>query len=272
MHKFLSLAIILTALTWACSDKIENPALTITPTDYLQLADTGKIVRFSISASPYENHRLKSFKIDYFTKTQKTQVLLDSALGNVSNFNMAYEFTVPHFTDTTEVTLEFNVTDEAGNHLMLTRKLLVNVYSVENTLLAETAGNTLYADPGNHPTAFDLLECKALDATVSDSTQMHLLASFDTLRPATLTRKWTSPAKLKFVKFNDFDYANATATSVKNSFEGGVQVDFLTNVTSGNIYLTKVTQNKTTHYIAIKVQYVYDNAGIDNRYEFNVKK
>jgi hypothetical protein len=272
MIKYFLLSVIV-AFAWACGDDIENPSLSINPSDYLQLADTGEIMNFTVNAAAYKKHELQTFKISYSTKTEAAKIIIDSALGRVSKFYYEFNFRVPDYTDTTEVSFLFYILDDAGNFLEMKRVLLVQVYSESKLPLTEFAGNTMYSDPRYHGTAFDLLNCKLLSLGYADSSQMHIMADFDSSNANTLSRKWLSPAKLKFVIFNGFDYANATQQSVKEAYDAGSKNDFVANVSVNDIYLTKIPTGITFRYVAIRVMNINDDVGSANdMFIFNVKK
>jgi hypothetical protein len=260
-------------MVWACDDKVENPAMSVTPSDYLQLADTGEIVHYIVNASGYKGNNLKTFKITWSTETSATQTFLDSTLSNTSSLYYEFDFKVPQFTDTTEISLIFYIADADGNYLKVKRVLWVQTYSESGTLLTEYSGNTIYSDPNYHGNAFDLLNCKLLSSGYSDSSQMHIMTVLDTTNTEKLTRKWISPAGLKFVSFSGLNYASASEQTVKAAYEAGIKMDFISNISENDIYLTKISSSNSTKYIVIRVMNVYDNTGSENdMYIFNVKK
>jgi hypothetical protein len=273
MKKLFIFFIVLLAFVWACEKDIETPALFISPEEYMQLADTGKIINFTINASAYKKRTLKTFRITYSTKTEPVKTLLDSTLNGLSKFNYDFSFRVPIYTDTTQVTLGFYIADDAGNFLKLDRILIVPTYSGNDLPLTEYSGNTIYCDPNYHGNAFNLINCQLLSKGYSDSTNMHLMADFDTAYHGTISKKWHSPAKLKFVQFNGLDYAKATEKSVKAAFDAGAKNDFISGIKESDIYLTRVITNTVPQYIVIRVMNIYDDSGTEtDRFIFNVKK
>jgi hypothetical protein len=272
MKKIIFLFVII-FFVWACEDNIQNPAITVTPGNLLQPADTGNIMQFNISGAAYTNHSLKTFKISYYTLTQLSKTILDSSLDGVSNFSYTFNFKIPDYTDTTEVFLLFYLVDNSGNTISATRGFLVQTYTASNTLLTEVAGNTIYTDPYVHKTAFNLLSCQPLGLGYSDSTQMDIMASLNKADSTTLTYTWVSPAKDKFVNFNGLDYANATEQSVQAAYNAGTKNDFISNIAVGNIYLTEIMSGGVPKFIVIRIMNIYNTPGsVDNGYIFNVKK
>lgn len=77
------------------------------------------------------------------------------------------------------------------------------------------------------------------------------------------------------VRFNGFDYANATNVSVRNAFNSGVPVEELTSVAVNDIIIVKLGSlpANVSHYAAVRVTDILDEAGsADNdRYTFNMK-
>ena len=90
---------------------------------------------------------------------------------------------------------------------------------------------------------------------------------------SSLSRTWISPANLKFVRYNNFDYANATSSSVKNAYKSGVKVDHLNNISTNDIILTYIPSlSEETAYYAIKIIYIIDDVGVEqDKYIFNIK-
>lgn len=90
----------------------------------------------------------------------------------------------------------------------------------------------------------------------------------------TLSRKWISPAKLKFVKFNGFNYANATLTIIKNAYNSGLQDQYVSYLNDGDIIITKLGNPLIdTGFVAIKIINIIDaDSTINDKYIFNIKK
>jgi hypothetical protein len=123
--------------------------------------------------------------------------------------------------------------------------------------------------------AYNLATGHPLHSESSDSSVMNILdLTNDTVNPTVLLRKWGSPAGNKFVRFNDFDYANATLNMLRNSYTAGIKNDFVENISSGDIILTKIGNSLIdTGYVAIKVVFVIDEDSTQlDRYIFNLKK
>lgn len=81
-------------------------------------------------------------------------------------------------------------------------------------------------------------------------------------------------AGLKFIRFNDFDYANASYLSVRKAFEVGIKNPILDNIKEDDIILTKLNRSSIdSGYVAIRIVYVIDSdSTLNDRYIFNVKK
>ena len=61
----------------------------------------------------------------------------------------------------------------------------------------------------------------------------------DTSDSDVLLRKWLSPASSRFVRYNGFDYANATNFTVKEAFNSGIKHEFLSDIKKDDIYINK---------------------------------
>ena len=108
--------------------------------------------------------------------------------------------------------------------------------------------------------------CEVFDCTVYDSAAPYLLG-----------RRWITNVGLQFVKYNQFDYANASPITIKSSYDGGVKYNYVDNLASGDIVLTRINHsNPDSGYIVLKFVYVIDDSDTTNanndKYIFNVKK
>ncbi|MBN1463732.1 MAG: hypothetical protein JXQ69_08970 [Paludibacteraceae bacterium] len=271
MKKICSLFILLAVLV-SCSDDNKTPLLSVTPNDFFQYVDSSQIVHFQISASAAEDRTLNRFTITYATKFEQSRVLFDTIINNTKKFNFNYDYKIPVFNDSTDVYITFDLYDNEGENHKIAKILSVKTFAQKIYLLTEYAGNVMYTDPAFHGTAFNLSTCNLL-SDYTDSTAMHLFAEIDTLNPSTLQLKWTSPAKLNFVRFNGYDYANATSETAKTAYDAGAKIDFISTITNNDIYITKLSSSNDDEYVVIKVTNIFDNTDSkDDMYMFNVKK
>jgi len=142
-------------------------------------------------------------------------------------------------------------------------------------LLSETSGHQMFSHNSTNYDAYNLLTGLPLHSQLSDSSIIHIIdASIDSVNHNTLSRKWMSFANLQFVKFNDFNYANATISSIKNAYNAGLKNQFVDNLTDEDIIITKLGNSSIdTGFIAIKIINIIDaDSTINDKYIFNIKK
>ncbi len=235
-------------------------------------ATANDILVFNLYCS--SDSKLSNLVISYRTNQTTSTALLDTNL-KTKVFEMKWEYKVPAFEDTlTNLNIAFTITDVKGYQSASSK--VITVYSpVQNDYLTETAGHVMYSHAAiDQFDAYNLINSTPLHSIQADSANVHIMdVSTDSVNGQTLSRKWISPAGMKFVRFNDFDYANATETSLKNSYNAGNKRDFITNITDDDVLLTKLDQDTATCFFAIKIVNVIDQDSVNlDRYIFNIKK
>ncbi|MFC2137611.1 hypothetical protein ACFLTE_05560 [Bacteroidota bacterium] len=261
---------------FACN-KDESPLLLfVTPVETYYYVEPLDVLSFTINSSGENN--LKKLQINSRVKNSYTYNILDTSLSG-STFSMKFEYMVPQLIDEKVIFLEFILYDVDDN-MMQAAKIIELKY--DDKLLTETAGHEMFSALSGKQDGYDLNNGEPLYSAFSDSSTIHIMdVSNDTANTDSLLRKWMSPAGLNFVRFNDFDYANCTYLTMKNSYEAGIQKDFIDKLQEGDILLTKLpafldSANQTlidSAYFAIKIINIIDNNGTEfDRYIFNIKK
>lgn len=257
-------------LTLFSCKKENDPALIlISPSQFSFVVHSSDILTFNINCS--SNSNLKSLVITSKTETTFTQTILDSAISSKA-FEFNYEYKVPVVFDSTKITLVFTLTDVDGNKNSIAKVLYVS--SIYKNL-TETSGHIMYSHCTTNFDAYNLLTALPIHSNLTDSSLTHIMdASIDSVNHNTLSRKWISPAELNFVKFNTFDYANATTLSLKNAYIAGLKDQFVSNIVDGDIILTKLGNPAIdSGFVAIKVISVIDaDSTLNDKYIFNIKK
>ena len=88
-----------------------------------------------------------------------------------------------------------------------------------------------------------------------------------------MSLSWISPAGGRFVRFNTYDYANATDSSIVDAYNAGLDLPKVDNIQNGDIILTKLGSTSSTDYAAILITGVYDPDSTNlDYYLFNIKK
>lgn len=199
---------------------------------------------------------------DYFG----TETLLDSTL-NLFNFNIEYLYEIKNYPDTTEVFLNFKLLTENGNEYHYMRRL--KVYS-QNNYLIETSGHVIYSSLSNNENGFNLTELKPFYTQALNETIHFADNSIDTIYLNTLSRKWYSPDNFYFVRFENFNYPQATEITVQQAYEISTKHEFVQNIQDSDIIMVGDSENAlAVIYIS---QVVDPDSTLNDKYVFNVKK
>lgn len=269
MKRTIIWTILVATILSACKkDSIDPLIIHVTPSDIHIYADPGEVLTFNVSVS--SEHELTLFQITTKQSNSFTQTVKDSLLSQMQ-FSYSFEYQVPSIQDTS-IQLSFLAFDNEGNEKTATRLLIFN--SNPNTL-AETSGHVLYSTPSQKEDGYN----------IHTGTSQHLATSLDTtiniaeyrndttIADTILTKSWYSRAGTQFVKFNGFDYANATDYSTMVAFSSGNKFDIITNIISGDIILSNYFVDEAEKYAVIKITGVFEEEGSENdRYEFKLKK
>jgi hypothetical protein len=234
-------------------------------------ATANDIMLFSIYCS--SDSRLSVLEISKRTEKTTSNKIFDTNLST-KVFEMTWEYKIPEFEDTlTKVSLTFTVTDDDG-YQSRTSKLITVYTPIKDEYLTETAGHVMYSHASGEFDAYNLITGNPIYADIADSINIHITdVSTDSTHGHTLSKKWISPAGMKFVRFNDYDYANATGLSLKNSYNSGNKRDFVNDLKDEDILLTKLETDSIAYYFAIKITNVIDQDSTNlDRYIFNLKK
>lgn len=275
INKIVFLFFLIVTLT-SCN-KDESPLLLfVSPIETYYYVEPLDVLSFTINCSSQSN--LKNLEINSRVKNSYTNNIIDTALNGTS-FNMKFEYLTPQLINEKIIYLEFILYD-ADNNTMQSAKIIELKY--DDILLTETAGHEMFSALSGKQDGYDLINGTPLYSAFSDSSVIHIMdVSNDTANTDSLFRKWMSPAGLNFVRFNDFDYANCTYLTMKNSYEAGIHKNFIDRLQEGDILLTKLpaymdSTSQTlidSSYFAIKIINIIDNNGTEfDRYIFNIKK
>jgi len=257
---------ILIGLLFSCEENNDSNILFFIEPDknYLEIQKQEKI-DFTVKCE--SNNEIKNFKIGTKTSEFAIDYFFDSTI-NKNNFNLSYSYKVPENYNQDEITVVFYVKDVNNQEKKLAKKIIITKI---DTLLNETTGHTFYSKLSEEADAYNLLENKAIYTNYSDSSDIHIYdVSTDSIHGNNLSRRWETMTNSNFVKFNDFDYANATNVSLKEAYNSGVKKEFVSDIQTENIIIANINE---TELVAIKVTGVHDNDSTQNdRYIFNLKK
>jgi hypothetical protein len=257
---------LLFVLQISCTKKQEETVILLTPYQ-LVLADVHPAEVVSLVIDCQSPNDLKQLTVTSRIEGSLSHTILDTMITG-KRFYKKFEYVIPDLIESNQIILDFTLFDILGN--VATNVKIIEV-TVTATYLKETSGHELYSGSSGKQNAYNILDGIPLYMRLDDVGKMHVA---DTSNSPVLLRKWISPAGLKFVKFNGFDYANCTSVSTRNSYNAGVKTDFIDNLTIGDIFLTKINSTGANEtYIAIKIVNIIDNTGSEwDRYIFNLKK
>lgn len=273
MIRGVSILIIFSLLGLACKKDKNSPALLFVSPDntYFDVFNSN-ILQFEISGSS-ESSYLTGFSVVTKPDNAFSSTIFDTSFSS-KNFNITYEYQVPVFSESININLQFVLNDDAGNQTRVAKILRV---TVNNSAPVETTGNEMFSALSGKQDAYNLFTLQPLFSSSSGSSNQHIKEATenDSLGTVdTLCKKWISPAGLQFVRFNDFDYANALHEDMKVAYEVGIKKNFIEQLNDGDILLTRFPNSEVDKgYIAIKLVYVIDEDSTNlDRYIFNVKK
>ncbi len=260
----------------SCKDKdVDEIVIALKPESFQIMANVGDYI--IIETKVQSNSKLNKFVINQTINSQQSTVILDSLIS-VKSFNFDYSYFVPDIdvSLSNEIKLVFTFIDDNGNSQKRTKIIIVNKEDEVDEPLSEILGSEMFSRLASNKNAFDLKSLQPLNYETADSSIRYIEDySFDTtsVKVDTLSHKWVSPAGLKFLKYNSFDYANASSQSIKDSYLSGIETDFIDHIEEGDIILTYLSKADEGHeFYAIKIMYIIDNDGVEeDRYVFNIK-
>lgn len=256
----------LLVLSFSCSKEEEKTVLFLAPADII-ISNIKPLDVVSFEVNCHSPNELKQFIISSKITDEFTNIEMDTAISG-NNFYLKYEYKVPAMIESARVLIEFTLKDSKNE--VISNARIINV-TVMPKYLVETAGHEIFSKVSGKQNAYNLLEGTPLFSHLADSSKMHIA---DTGKTSVLLKRWVSPAGVKFVRFNGFDYANCTNISVKNSYDAGLKIDFADNLIQGDILISRIPLSKTSEtFVVLKIISVIDSPGSEwDRIIFNLKK
>lgn len=197
-----------------------------------------------------------------------SQHVFDS-IFNFKKINYLFDYVVPAFPDSTETLLIFTLMNDDGDQIQIAKRLFINKGASSVT---ETSGNVMYSSLSAEPSAFSLddLTPAYLADSLTRSLDIIDASNKDKNSDGSLSRTWISRTSLQFVKFSGFNYADADAVTINNSYKSGIKLSMVNNIKDSDIIIV----GKGSKAIgAIQVLTVTDAAGSEtDKYVFSIKK
>jgi len=255
----------------ACKRGNDIPVLTVSPSSPVIAVTSGNVIAFRILGSS-DNSSLSRLTITSKRDNDFTVTVIDTSLSG-SAFSWDWEYEVPHAAAAYSTKLTFDLYEEDGDRMSARRTLSVSLGAI---LLTETTGHQFYSRNSaiQGESAFDLEERVPVLYTV-DSTRRDIQDNPASASDTQLSRSWISPAGGRMVRFNGFDYANATNVSVRNAFNSGVPLEELGSIAVNDIIIVRLGSLPTnvSHYALLRITDILDVDGTadNDRYTFNLK-
>ncbi len=243
----------------------EKISLTVSPAATFINATPGEYKNFTISGS--SPSKLSRLKITYKKEGGLLSTLVDSVLETKS-ISFTFPFLIPDYgTQNLYLNMYFEITDSEGDVAAVSKG--INVL-FQDYPLTELIGNEMYSRLSGNPSAYNLRSESAISYSLPATEDMNIT---DSVQVDSLSHTWISPAGGQFVRKNSFNYATATLSELKNTYESSPKTNKLTDLLVGDIILYKQMYGIETFYAAIKITAIENNTGTANdQYIFDLKK
>ena len=254
-------------------DKDPNkPLVFVAPEPLYVFAKVNDVVSFNITISSEAG--LKSFEITSKIDDGKsfTQTEMEVSFSGEGSSTELFEYVAPLAAQGSSVIFTFIAVDVEGQRTTVGRRLWVEEQPVGPIFLNETSGHMMYSKNSSNADSYNLETGMAVFSTLNDSTERDIedFPLSDTTDMLSLS--WVSPAGGKFVKFNGFNYANATDSLLIDGYTSGAKFSKVDNLVVGDIILTKLGGTVTPNYVVIKITQINDPDSTNlDYYMFNVK-
>lgn len=252
----------------ACDDEDDATPVTLYTDARQELRVYGNEYKEIRITSKSNNGNLTRLHISSRDSERGEMTLLDSAL-NQQEIDFTYYYKAPILRkDSASVRLTITTFNAAGN----TQSVEVTVRVIQRDyLLEELSAITLYAhETETHPNGYCFADFRPLMTSLTDSAKIDLYAYVDEGNSELMTREWRTNTDVFFTRNNNFNYSEATYSSLTASFEAAIGNPRIANLKADDIILFG-RGNKALG--VIKIIQVYDEPGVENdRYYFNVKR
>jgi len=269
LHTIFFLSVILTGICFSSCKKDKStaaPLVFLTPDNLYMNGKVGDIITISVTVRCDDN--MNHFYITSQPDNAYQTTVFDTVFS-AKKFTYLFQYKIPSSVSGKSVVFSFNAVAENGNEGVGAKRLIVE----SEALYQEYANNRMYA---NNPLvittedAFDLQLRLPKQSAVSDSSDRDIQDKSG--NDTTISSIWYSPAGGKFVRYNNFDYGNATLSTVTSAFKSGIPLDVIDNIKEDDIIITKLGSVKADIYVVVKIVTVHDDIGKDKDYYiFNIK-
>lgn len=254
-------------------DEETYPLIFISPDEIQLFTEVGNVVTFDITSTSESG--LSSFTVESKLDDGQsfTVVEYEEVLSGIGTYNKLFEMQTPQSAAGESLVLTFTATDVNGLQTVVLKRLWVGELPVGPVFLDETAGHVMYNSNSQNPNAYNIeLGLPVISAFSTDSLERDIQDYPLDTSTTILSRTWISPAGGMFVKFNSFDYANATDSSVAQAFDAGIPLPQVNDLAELDIILLQLED--TTQIAVIQLTGITNidtTTNIDS-YIFSIKK
>ncbi len=245
----------------SCGGDDESDVIIVAKTmNYKDYYKAGEKIIFKIESFANEGF-ISSIDI-YTINSYGITTLMDTVI-DAERTEFMYQYLVTQFdTYSTNIKFYFKVTCSTGNY----SEMSVSHYIDSGTHL-ETTEHTMFAYYKNEKNGFSIDRNEIVDV----ETDSLFVDIYDYSMDSTLflSREWRSMTGLMFARFNDFDFENASFTSVVNAYTTSNKTSKLTNIGNEDIILVGKEYGALGVIKVINVFDEFDN--MQDRYYFVFK-
>lgn len=249
-------------------DQEESPILVFLTPDGARIeSNSNEHVLITVNARSRVSKqlRLQIESVDVFYGSRK---ILDS-LFQFNQINYLFDFVVPAYPDQSETLLVFSLSNDVGNQIQIAKRLFINKGA---TSVKEASGNVTYSSVSSKPSgfSFESMSPVYLADSLKKAIDIYDASTKENLASGLLSRTWLSRTGLSFVRFNGFNYPDANAITITNSYKSGIKLSRASEIKDTDIL---IVGNSDKAIGVIQVITVADLDGVENdRYVFSIKK
>ena len=220
---------------------------------------------FNIKAESQDSE-VSRIEIFCYDEIRGRQILFDTIFTAQSKVNFDWEYTFPHYKDSTYAEISFVAT--AKNAEKMGYKIPCVIIPTEQYDFDYVELVDIYSASSNKCSAFSFT---LLTPIFNDTTDrcMYDCKSSVSLLIDKLRRSWGASDGILFARVGNFDYGNASFSSTQTAYDYSTHHTYITNIQVGDIFIVGLQE---TAFGLIKVVLISDEEGTENdRYTFSAK-
>lgn len=250
----------------------EAPLMFVTPEDLHVYSEVGDVTSFEVSIT--SDAGMASFMVESLIDDNKsyTQTEFAETLSGQGSYSKNYEIMSPAAAAGESIVLTFIAIDVDGQKSTRLRRLWVEELPIGPIYLNETTGHILYSKNSTSADSYNLETGAPGFSSLVDSVDRDIEDNSVSDTTNDLSLSWISPAGGKFVRYNGFNYPNATDSLLIDGYNSGTKFNKVDNLAVGDVILTKLGSVPNATYLVLKLTAINDPDSTDqDYYVFNVK-